>query len=130
MHLVLNIDKTHLTFFLIAIAVVMGIGLTVATVPEPVGHGADQVGAGTFSGTAGDNWAFPGNVCLDGGADCRNSWPTVNSSDSDCYVTRCEAMWGYTMTQCDPGYVMVGFLCVSRYDSGCQWYDIKCCPTH
>ena len=128
MQLILNIGKTHLMFFLIAIAVVMGIGLAVATVPTPVGHGADQVGSGTFSGTSGDSWTFPGDVCLEGeGTDCRNSWPTVNSSDSGCYETTSTG-WGYTMTQCGPGYSMVGFLCVSRYDSGCQYYTIRCCP--
>jgi len=126
MQIVLNIDKIHFMFFLIAVAAVMGIGLVVATAPTP-GHGADQVGPGTFSGTADDDWAFPGDVCLDEGADCRSSWPTVESDDDGCYETSSTA-WGYTMTQCDPGYVMVGFLCISRYDSGCQGYTIRCCP--
>jgi len=68
MQLVVNVDKNHLIFFLIAIIVVMGIGFAVAVVPSPVGHSLTEI-EGYISGDT-DLQESLGKFCQSDGTGC------------------------------------------------------------
>jgi len=67
MQLTVNIDKTNLVFLLIAVFVVMGIGLAVATTPNP-GHDVSELDfTGGFTVPSGDVVITSGNMEISSG---------------------------------------------------------------
>jgi len=72
MQLTVNIDKTNFVFLLIAVFVVMGIGLAVATTPNP-GHDVSELDfTGGFTVPNGDIVISSGNVLIKGNLTLEN----------------------------------------------------------
>ncbi len=111
MKLTVNIEKMRLVFFLAGIVVVMGIGLATAFVPTPVGHGADQVGAGTFAG--GGGYVFPSgsNVTITEDLIAENNvWGESTTAE---YASGAH-IWTTKTVDCPDGYYVTGMDVVYR----------------
>ncbi len=68
MQITVNIEKRHLVFLVVILAVFFIVGVTAYVNPTThVGHDASETGPGTFGGTANDVFTFPGGLNVNNG---------------------------------------------------------------